>query len=85
MYIDLGQFAVSGEDIIGIFDLDSATVTKPTRETLAKAEKKGEIVTLGSDLPRTFVVVCEKKEREQRIFLTQISSGTLLRRGRGSL
>ena len=43
MFIHLGQdTVVKKEDIIGIFDLDTATVSKRTRDFLSKAEKAGK-------------------------------------------
>ena len=80
MYLDLGQAIVSTRDVIGIFDLDSATVAKPTRDTLRKAEKKGETVTLGADLPRAFVVVAAARAERQTVYLSQISPQTLIKR-----
>lgn len=41
MYIHLGQgTVVRSRDVLGIFDLDSTTVSKHTRKFLEKAEKK---------------------------------------------
>ena len=80
MYLDLGQAVVSTRNVIGIFDLDSATVAKPTRETLRKAEKKGETVTLGADIPRAFVVVEEDRAEKQTVYLSQVSPQTLIKR-----
>ena len=40
MYIYLGgDIAISTKDIIGIFDMDTSTVNKATRDYLSKAEK----------------------------------------------
>ena len=42
MYLHLGQDkVVSMDEIVGIFDLDTSTVSKATRDYLAKAEKDG--------------------------------------------
>ena len=57
MYLHLGQDAlVKTSDVIGIFDLDNTTVSKNTRDFLARAEKKGRVVNVAADLPKTFVV-----------------------------
>ena len=80
MYLDLGQAVVKTRDLIGIFDLDSATVSKTTRETLRRAEKNGEAVTLGDDLPRAFAVAAGDPSGKQTVYITQISVQTLVKR-----
>ena len=82
MFIHLGQdIAVLRKDIIGIFDLDTSTNSKRTRDYLAEAELKGDVVTITNDLPKTFIV-CRSSERKSGkiIYLSQISSATLLKR-----
>ena len=79
MYIHLGQdTVVKKKDIIGIFDLDTATVSKRTRDYLAKAEKAGIVIYVSTELPKSFIVV--QKEGKQKIYISQISSATLLKR-----
>lgn len=81
MYIHLGQeTVVKTEDVIGIFDLDSTTISKHTRNFLNKAEKKGEVITITYELPKSFVLCKGKKEKNRKIFLSQISSSTLVKR-----
>ena len=47
MYLHLGMDKViTFDEIIGIFDLDSTTISKHTRKFLNKAEKNGECVTV---------------------------------------
>ena len=71
MYLHLGKDTViKDEDIIGIFDLDTATVSRHTRKYLNLAEKKGETVTVSYELPKSFVVCAKPKSKEKRfIFL----------------
>lgn len=79
MYIHLGQeTVVKKKDIIGIFDLDNTTVSAKTREFLAKAEKKGQVINVSTELPKSFVICAEKKK--QKVYITQISSKVLLKR-----
>ena len=54
MYLHLGQDkVVSMDEIVGIFDLDTSTVSKATRDYLAKAEKDGCVTNVCTDiLPR---------------------------------
>ena len=52
MYLHLGeQKVVKKRDIIGIFDMDTATVMKSTRNFLKNAEKNGQAETLSFELP----------------------------------
>lgn len=80
MYIHLGNNTmIKTEDIIGIFDLDTASVSKRTRDFLNKAEKSGIVITTSFELPKSFVVTKNKKSGK-KIYLSQLSSGTLLKR-----
>lgn len=81
MYLHLGKDTViKEEEIIGIFDLDNTTVSKHTRDYLNKAEKKGETVTVSYELPKSFVVCAKNKSKNKKIYISQISSVTLLKR-----
>ena len=80
MYLHLGMDKVIiFDDIIGIFDLDTTTVSKNTRNYLAKAEKAGIVENVCYDLPKSFIV-CRNKNGEDRVYISQISSTTLLKR-----
>ncbi len=79
MYIHLGQETViKSDEVIGIFDLESTTVSKNTRIFLSKAEKKKEVVNVSFELPKSFII-CSKK-RKNKVFISQISSLTLRKR-----
>ncbi len=81
MYIHIGnEKLIKLEEIIGIFDLESSTISKRTRDFLAKAEKKKQVTTVSYDLPKSFVVCAEQNKRNQKIYISQISSSTLLKR-----
>lgn len=80
MYLHLGMNKVIVfDDIIGIFDLDNTTVSKNTRDFLAKAEKAGKVENVCYDLPKSFIV-SRNKEGEEKVYIAQISSTTLLKR-----
>ena len=70
---------ITFDDIIGIFDLDTTTVSKNTRNYLAKAEKDGIVENVCYDLPKSFIV-CRNKKGEDKLYIAQISSSTLLKR-----
>lgn len=80
MYIHLGQdTVVRKEDVIGIFDLDTATISKHTRDYLSRAEKMGEVVNVTSELPKSFII-CRNDRGGRIVYISQISSSTLLKR-----
>ena len=80
MFLHLGQNTViHQDDIIGIFDLDNTTVSKRTRDFLAKKEKEGRVVNVSYELPKSFVLF-ENKNKEITVYITQISTSTLIKR-----
>ena len=80
MYLHLGMDKViTFDEIIGIFDLDTTTVSKRTRDYLTKAEKAGIVENVCYDIPKSFIV-CRGKNGKDRIYISQISSSTLLKR-----
>ncbi|MBR1731296.1 MAG: DUF370 domain-containing protein [Ruminococcus sp.] len=79
MYLHLGEKTViRTSEIIGIFDLDNTTVSKNTRDYLAKVQKEGNVINVSYELPKSFIVCEENKER--KIYISQLSSQTLYRR-----
>lgn len=84
MYLHLGQdTVVPGSDIIGIFDLENVTLSKWSRAYLAGATKRGEVVNVSMELPKSFVICIDKKHRK-RVYISQISSATLLKRAQSA-
>lgn len=80
MYLHLGMDKViTFDEIIGIFDLDTTTVSKRTRDYLAMAEKAGIVENICYDIPKSFIV-CRDKNGNDKIYISQISSSTLLKR-----
>ncbi len=77
MFLHLGEDTiVKDKEIIGIFDLDTSTVNKATRDYLAIAEKNGSVEYVNYDLPKSFIVT------DNKIFVSPINTGTLLRRSK---
>lgn len=77
MYLYLGgDTAIKTNKIIGIFDMDTSTVNKATRDYLSKAEKEKRIIYVNYELPKSFVV-CEDK-----IYVCPLNTATLLRRSK---
>lgn len=73
MYLHIGNGkSVKDEEIIGIFDLDSATVSGITKSFINKKQKAGLVDYYDNDLPRSFVLTCKKGEKS-RVRLSRIS------------
>ena len=81
MFIHLGQeTVVKQEDVVGIFDMDNTTISKHTRKFLNLSEKNGEVVNITYELPKSFVVCAKNKGKSKKVYISQISSLTLLKR-----
>jgi hypothetical protein len=79
MFIHIGEGKVlSRKEIIGIFDLETTSVSKKTREFLRINEKKGNVEYVSAEIPKTYIIT-ESKLRK-KVFVTQISSQTLQKR-----
>ncbi len=75
MYLHIGQDIVLRRDeIIGVFDMDKATVQQKTRLFLSEQQKNGKITYVGDDLPQSFIVT------DRGIYVTVISAATLKKR-----
>lgn len=83
IYLHAGNNKLIREkEIIGIFDMDTATVSNVTRKYLNNAEKKGEVMNLCDEIPKAFLL-CGKKGKF-KIFISQLSTSTLQKRIHGS-
>ncbi len=81
MYLHLGKDTViNSQEIIGIFDLDTSTVSRHTRKYLNIAEKNKETVIVSYELPKSFVVCAKPKSKNKKIYISQISPLTLQKR-----
>ena len=82
MYLHVGNGkSVKKSDIIGIFDLDTATVSKITKSFINESQRKGMVEYLDSDLPRAFILHDGKDGVKVR--LSRISSQGLKIRTEG--
>lgn len=80
MYLHLGQdTVVKMNEVVGIFDLETSTISKITRDYLAKAEKLGKVINVSMEMPKTFIL-CQHEKDHITVYISQISSSTLLKR-----
>lgn len=65
-------------DVLGIFDIENSSVSKITREFLRTASCSCRIVSISSDLPKSFVL-CES-EGLLTLYICRISPATIRKR-----
>lgn len=83
MYLHLGQSTViTTDELIGIFDMDNTTVMKASRDYLASSEKSGQVINVSYELPKSFIVCSDKKNSSKKVYISQISPSTLLKRAK---
>ena len=76
MYLHIGNGnSVKRKNIIGIFDLDTATVSKITKDFINKSQKNGAVEYLDNDLPRAFLLL--EEDGKTKIRLSRISTSGL--------
>lgn len=79
MYLHLGENTVVRKDsIIGIFDMDTSTISKWTKDYLSNATKNKRVINVSMELPKSFVVCNENNDI--KVYVSQISSQTLMKR-----
>lgn len=80
MYLHLGKdTVVSKNSVVAIFDIDNTTWSYLTRDYLSAAEKKGNVINISDDIPKSFVV-CAADNGGQTVYLSQLASSTLMKR-----
>ena len=87
--------SVTTETILGIFDMDTATVSPVTKKFLNTAQKSGRVSVVGEELPKSFVVIAgprclvpggdhenhsEDNRAETQVALSQFAPSTLVGR-----
>ena len=73
MYVHIGENKVlRKKDILFIFDMDSTTVSVHTRNYLNKAQRENRVITVGLDLPKSFIVT-----QDNKIYLSPFNSTTI--------
>ena len=79
MYLHIGNSeSIKKSEIIGIFDLDTSTVSSVTKKYIEKMQKEGKVEYNDTDLPRTFIIV--KNKKEEKLKLSRISATSLIQR-----
>ena len=78
MYIHLGRdYVLNDRDIIGIFNLETTTITPRGREFLNYAQKNGAVVSLSEELPQCYVLADAPVDT---VYLSELSSTAMKKR-----
>lgn len=76
MFLHIGNGkSIKKDKIIGIFDLDTATVSSVTKNYINRKQKEGRLEYDDTDLPRSFVLYNERDG--ERVILSRISTAGL--------
>ena len=79
MFLHIGEGKIiNKKEIIGIFDLETTSISKKTREFIRINDKKGNIEYISDEIPKTYIIT--SCNREKKVYVTQISSQTLHKR-----
>ena len=87
LHIGSGK-SIKTKEIVGIFDMDTSTVSRVTRGFLNESQKKEELSSVTADIPKSFIVVNKKinrvrkeyKERAPKVIISQLAVQTLYER-----
>ena len=66
------------KDIIGIFDMDNATISRVTRKYLSEEQKRMLVEAVADEIPKSFIVY--RAENEVKICFSPLSTSALLGR-----
>ena len=79
MYLHLGgDTVIKTENIVGIFDLENASISRHTKKYLTAVQKSSKVVNVSMELPKSFIVCFENGI--ETVFISQISTSTLIKR-----
>ena len=79
MFLHLGEnLVVPIKDIIGIFDIGTASYSSDTTQFLRMAEEDGFVERVNNEPPKSFIVA--EVNKKSKIYLSPISTSTLSKR-----
>ncbi|MBQ8742130.1 MAG: DUF370 domain-containing protein [Clostridia bacterium] len=79
LFLSVSQSSsLSCDSVIGIFDMDTSTVSPDTRAFLRSSQSESKLFSDVTDIPKSFVV------SDKGVTLSQLSSQTLASRSKSS-
>ncbi len=73
--------SIKKSDIIGIFNMDTATVSSVTRDFLVQAEKERKIVYSTKRVPESFIL--SDNGLQENVYMSGFESETVVKRVKG--
>jgi hypothetical protein len=78
MYLHIGnEKVITGENVIGVFDIEATTVSRDTKEFLNGAAKRRCDVSCTDDIPRSFIVAFDRKNLDEKVYVSRLSPKTI--------
>lgn len=71
-----GEISVRSDNVVGIFDIEECSVSRVTADYLNSCQRKGKIVNVSEDMPKSFVVTVDKT------YISNVSHSTIVKRGK---
>lgn len=71
-----GDITVKSKEVIGIFDIEECSVSRTTAEFLNFSQKKGKIVNVSDEMPKSFIVT------DNKTYISNVSNRTIALRAR---
>lgn len=71
-----GDVTVKSKEVIGIFDIEECSVSRTTAEFLNFSQKKGRIVNVSDEMPKSFIVT------DNKTYISNVSNRTIALRAR---
>ncbi len=70
--------SIDKSEIIGIFDIDTASLSSGTRDIFKRKEEEKGVISLCNDLPKSFLL-CDN-EYTDRIYISGLSTESIRKR-----
>lgn len=81
MFLHIGaDVVIPYKNIIAIFDMETTTISKDTKEFLKTAGEEGFVETVSLDIPKSYIIT--ETDNKSRIYISPISAATLLKRAK---
>lgn len=61
--------------VVGIFDMDNATLSAITRKYLTKKQREGLVISAIEDIPKSFILY--REDNQYKICFSQLSTASL--------
>ncbi len=79
MYLHLGQdYVIQTRDVVGVFDMETTTVSKRGQEFLNRSQKEGAVIALSDDIPKSYVLTAGPVV--DAVYLSDLSPAAMERR-----